>query len=199
MQLTFRNTLIAIIALIAPAVAQADFTQLNGVGQTFTFSGSTSALSQLDTTPGLPAPFLPRLANGYDNFSFGSGQQVLQIQWTGAYNGAAGLRASGFRIEFFANNAGAVGTQLGPTIVAPIASVAETTSGGNHFRYTYTPVSPLTFAGGTTYWMSISAALDYGNDGIASPTRILGAGLSTARVTITLTRRPRLDRKLPAS
>ncbi len=87
------------------------------------------------------------------------------LQW------AAGLHASAFRISFYQDNAGTVGTQIGSTVIAPIASVAETTNGGNHFNYSYTPVSPLVFNGGTKYWMSVVAALDYGTDGVASPTQ----------------------------
>ena len=175
MQVSVRTFLIAIIALIAPTAAFADIVQLNGVAQTTTYSGSTSALSQFDTTAGLPAPFLPAMATAFDDFTLGTTTRIDQLRWTGAYNGAAGLHASGFRISFYQNNAGAVGAQIGSTIIAPIASLAETANGGNHFSYTYTPLpgsQPLFTinSGATRFWMSVVASLDYGNDGLASPT-----------------------------
>ncbi len=138
MPVSIRTFLIAIVALIAPSVAKAEiYTQLNGLGVTSTFSGSTSALSQFDTTQPLPQPFLPAMATAFDDFQLTNTGRVDQIQWTGAYNGAAGLRASAFNITFYQNNAGAVGAQIGSTVTVPIASVAETANGGNHFNYTY--------------------------------------------------------------
>lgn len=183
MPVSFRSFLIAVIALIAPTVASAEFvSQLNGVNQTSNFqfldgnnqlqTSGTTARSQFDTTPVVPAPFLRAMSTGFDDFTLASNGQVDQIEWTGAYRGIAptDLRASQFQISFYQDNGGAVGTQIGSTILAPIGTVAETTNGGNHFRYTYTPASSLVFAGGTKYWMSVVAALNYGDDGVPSPT-----------------------------
>lgn len=171
MQVSIRTFLIAVIALIAPNIASAEiYTQLNGFGSTSTFSGSTSALSQYDTTPALPQPFLPEMASSFDDFTLTNTGRVDQIQWTGAYDGAAGLHATGFRISFFQDNAGAVGAQIGATEIIPIGSATETANGGNHFTYSYTTPGTFVFNGGTKYWMSVVAALDYGDDGVASPT-----------------------------
>ena len=173
MQVSIRSCLIAIIALIAPTVASADFeifNQINNPGQTYTFSGKTTTLSQFDTTPGLPVGVSPELATTYDDFTLANNGKIDQIQWTGSYDPSGpGLGASAFRIAFYQDNAGVYGAQIGPTIAASIGSVAETADGG-HFRYTYTPVSSLFFSGGTKYWMSVVAALDYGDDGLPTPT-----------------------------
>lgn len=171
MQVSIRSLLVAVIALIAPAIASADFySQINGFGVTTTYSGHTSARSQYDTTPVVNAPLLREMTTAYDNFTLTNTGQVDQLQWTGAYAGAAGLHASDFRIAFYQDNAGTVGSQIGSTIIAPVGTVAETANGGNHFSYTYTPGSPLVFNGGTKYWMSVVAGLDYGDDGLPTPT-----------------------------
>lgn len=181
-QVSIRYCLIAIIALIAPSMASAEiivYDQLNGFGQTALFSGASSTISQYDTTPGLTAPFLPELATTYDNFTLAKSGQLDQLQWTGVYGSELGaaLHASAFRIAFYQDNSGGVGiqqvgTQIGSTIIAPIAAVNETSKGGTGFRfqYTYTPTSSLVFTAGTKYWMSITAALDWGDDGIATAT-----------------------------
>jgi hypothetical protein len=89
---SFKSLLVAVMLVLSPAAAFADFyTQLNGAGQTFTYSGSTSALSVYDTNP-VTAPDLPLLAAAFDNFTLGTTSSLTNLQWTGTYEDAsAGL------------------------------------------------------------------------------------------------------------
>lgn len=174
MQVSIRTCLVAIIALIAPAMASAEivvYDQLNVFNQTFNLGPGTTTLSQYDTTVGLP---LPRdMATTFDDFTLGSTSVLDKLEWTGAYRGAAGLHATAFQIAFYQDNAGTVGSQIGSTIVAPIGSLAETINGNpgsNHFNYTYTPASSLVFTAGTKYWMSVVAELDFGDFGLPTAT-----------------------------
>jgi PEP-CTERM motif len=111
--------------------------------------------SQTTTTTG-------NLATVYDDFTLSSTDTIRNVSWVGSYfNGPPATGAiTGFDITFYANNAGgAPGTVLQTEHIAGNAN--ETLLGNTTYKYNANLPTAVAAAGGTEFWMSIVADLDY--------------------------------------
>jgi hypothetical protein len=124
--------------------------------QVANFPGGTVASSQNDIGG------LGTYTIAYDNFSLGQDTAITDLHWHGGYfNGAGPVPIASFTISFFDNAA----DQPGATLLSQtIAGNAGETFVGNDFfgpvfDYAVDLSTPFGATAGTTYWLTIIAAL----------------------------------------
>jgi hypothetical protein len=161
--------------LLGGNALRADFLLYNQ-NSNFPVSGANGVwLSQFDTAP--PADGgLGFLGQVYDDFALAKNGVVYRVTWQGGYfePASAGTPPTNnltFTINFYNSNAsGGLGSLLATRVVPNNAGESlvglEAGSGGDGnliFNYA-ADIAPVSLTGGNTYWLSIMADLNFGNN-----------------------------------
>lgn len=170
--LKLRFVCVALIALLTSQAAKADvYSQIPGTFAPTLLSGAPGNLSQFDL--GATAPNLQNFATAYDDFSFSfaGSRAVTNISWIGTYESRTTTPlAPNFIVSLYADDTSGTGgfaSQPGAPIQTFNVGTANETAIASHpdfFNYT-TTLAPFSITGGTKYWMSVVAELDYTFDG----------------------------------
>jgi hypothetical protein len=152
---------------------RADFVLYNQ-DSNFPVSGANGVwLSQFDTTP---PPDGGLLGQVYDDFTLAKDGVVYRITWQGGYFGpaSAGTPPTNnltFTINFYNSNAsGGLGSLLATRVIpnnageSPVGLEAGSGGDGNLIFNYAANIAPLSLNGGTTYWLSIMADLNFANN-----------------------------------
>ena len=111
-------------------------------------------------------PNFGEFATSFDNFTLVSTANVTRVDWVGAYFNSTPALIAGFTLKFYDDAMGS------PNFMSPIGSytipgtAGETSlgidnSGSPLFSYYADLMSPFLAVGGTTYWLSIVADLQF--------------------------------------
>ena len=166
------NQRIIWIALLGMLTSQATvraeiFTQIASpfVTETYSVTGTTANLSQFDL--GATAPNLQNFATAYDDFVLASDGLLTEVSWIGAYDLSTPGLAPDFTVSIFTG----LDSTLGSGVLVDsfnVGSANETANGdvADYFSYTADMSGfGLHLTGGTTYWLSVVANLDFGDAG----------------------------------
>lgn len=124
------------------------------------WDGTSNMLASQNDVGGSNGAF----ATMYDDFSFGSGQVVTDVHWTGGFfNPGTVGSISAFKIAFYADNAGQPGAQLYAATIAGNANQTSLGSIGGFPMATYAVdlTSEFNAAANTRYWVSIAADMTF--------------------------------------
>jgi hypothetical protein len=157
--------LVSVMALSTTSVVRAGLVdQIPGPFVPVLYSGLPAALSQYDL--GATPPNLQNFATAFENFTFASSGVIDSFSWIGQYEavspGPLPIGGPNFEISFFTSLGATAGSAI-PVATFNVGTANETAltgAGAGFYSYTTTG-TPFNVVGGTTYFTSIVARLDY--------------------------------------
>ena len=203
MKIAFKYVMLAIAVLSSVSIARAEIIdQIPSPFAAYTIGmvgsplqPSYSAQSMTDNSVGGSGAF----SEAFDNFKLLTDTTITQIDWIGRYDGSSTVKDAfgdyladpgtvpiAFKINFYADSAGDVGT-LTNTVslvasVSPAGQTAVTPTGGQPLFYSYsTSIPSISVTAGTQFWVSVVGEMDYGDNGWGLAASDVGAVLSSAQ------------------
>jgi hypothetical protein len=150
---------------VMPTIRAETVTQIPGPFVPVTYSGKQAALSQFDL--GATPPNLQNFATTFENFTFASSGVINSLSWIGQYEAGSPAPVGGagpnFQVNFYTSLGATAGSAV-PVATYNIGTANQTLVGapGPLAFYSYsTTGTPFSVVGGTTYFASIVARLDY--------------------------------------
>ncbi len=159
--------LMSVIAVASMSAIQAEtVTQIPGPFAPATYQTKQAALSQFDL--GATGLNLQNFATTFENFTFASSGVVNSLSWIGQYEADSPAPVLGagpnFQVNFYTSLGATAGSAI-PVASYNIGTANQTLVGapGPLAFYSYsTTGTPFNVVGGTSYFASIVAQLDYG-------------------------------------
>ena len=176
--------LMSVVALTSISIVRAETVDQIGTFAPVTYTGLQAALSQNDL--GASLPNLPNFATAFENFTFTSSGVISSFSWIGEYEslspGPLPVGGPNFQINFYTSLGATAGSAIPVAtfnlLAADTNQIALTGSNTGFFSYTTTG-TPFNVIGGTTYFTSIIAQMDYAIAGWGLAFSNLGNNLST--------------------
>jgi len=162
--------LMSVVALSSTPIVRSETLDQIGSFSPLTYNFLNAAISQFDVNgpTALPTPYLANFATAYDNFTFTSSGVISNLSWIGQYETGSTLPTGGpnFQVRFYTSLGATAGSAV-PVATYNIGTANEIalTGAGLGFHGYSTALTPFNVTGGTQYFVSIVAQMNYAVSG----------------------------------
>ena len=161
--------LVSLMALSSTSIVRGETLDQIGSFSPLTYNFLDAAVSQFDVDGPTAVPaYLADFATAYDNFTFTSSGVISNLSWIGQYETGSTLPTGGpnFQVRFYTSLGATAGSAV-PVATYTIGTANEIalTGAGLGFHGYSTALTPFNVTGGTQYFVSIVAQMNYAVSG----------------------------------